>query len=98
GEPAPETLVSIELNTVPVQVAATRIPAPVEVDVPGRGVGEGLHARDLSLPGDATLLTDADALVVNLMAAPTAEALEAELAEAEAEAGIEREEAGAAEA
>jgi large subunit ribosomal protein L25 len=96
GEPAPETLVSIELNTVSVEVLATRIPESVEVDVAGRGVGEGVHARDLSLPAGATLLNDPDALVVNLMAAPTAEALEAELAEAEAEAGIEREESAEA--
>ena len=44
------------------------------------------------------VVTDPEALVVNLMPAPTAEALEAELAEAEAEAGIEREEAAPAEA
>ena len=92
GETGPDTLVSIELNTVSVQVAATDIPESIEVDVTGRGVGEGFTVADLPLPSGATLLTDAEALVVNLMAAPTAEALEAELEEAEAEAGIEREE------
>jgi large subunit ribosomal protein L25 len=97
GEPAPETLVSIELNTVSLQVAATSIPEAIEVDVTGRGVGEGVIASALSLPRGATLVTDPEALVVNLMAAPTAEALEAELAEAEVEAGIEREESAPAE-
>jgi large subunit ribosomal protein L25 len=92
GSPAPETLVSVELNTVSVQVSASSIPEYIEVDVEGRGVGEGVTAGDLSLPRGATLLTDESWLVVNLMAAPTAEALEAELAEAEAEVGIEREE------
>jgi large subunit ribosomal protein L25 len=96
GETGPDTLVSIELNTVSVQVAATDIPESIEVDVTGRGVGEGFTVADLPLPSGATLLTDAEALVVNLMAAPTAEALEAELEEAEAEAGIEREESDAA--
>ncbi|TFV58804.1 UNVERIFIED_ORG: 50S ribosomal protein L25/general stress protein Ctc [Bacillus sp. AZ43] len=96
GETGPDTLVSIELNTVSVQVAATSIPESIEVDVTGRGVGEGFTAAELTLPRGATLLTDAEALVVNLMAAPTAEALEAELEEAEAEAGIEREESDAA--
>ena len=96
GETGPDTLVSIELNTVSVQVAATNIPESIEVDVTGRGVGEGFTVADLPLPSGATLLTDADALVVNLMGAPTAEALEAELEEAEAEAGIEREESDAA--
>jgi large subunit ribosomal protein L25 len=97
GDPAPETLVGIELNTVSLQVAATSIPEAIEVDVTGRGVGEGILAGALSLPRGATLVTDPEALVVNLMAAPTAEALEAELAEAEVEAGIEREESAPAE-
>ena len=96
GEAAPETLVNVELNTVSVQVAATSIPENIEVDVTGREAGQGVTAGELSLPSGATLLTDADALVVNVMAAPTAEALEAELEQAEAEAGIEREESAEA--
>jgi large subunit ribosomal protein L25 len=98
GDTGPDILVSIELNTVSVQVAATNIPESIEVDVTGRGVGEGFTVADLPLPSGATLLTDADALVVNLMGAPSAEALEAELEEAEAEAGIEREESDEAKA
>jgi len=96
GDAAPETLVNIELNTVSVQVAATNIPENIEVDVTGREAGQGVTAAELTLPSGATLLTDADALVVNVSAAQSAEALEAELAEAEAEAGIEREETGEA--
>jgi len=92
GDTAPDTLVSIELNTISLTAAATNIPESIEVDVTGRGAGEGFTARELTLPSGATLVTAEDALVVNLMPAPTAEALEAELAEAEAEAGIEREE------
>ena len=92
GEAAPETLVSIELNTVSVQVAATSIPESIEVDVTGREAGQGVTAGALALPAAATLVTDPDALVVNVMTAPTAEALEAELAEA----GIEREESAEA--
>ena len=92
GTAAPETLISIELNTVSVQVAATSIPEHIEVDVTGREAGQGVTAAQLTLPRGATLLTDEAALVVNVMAAPTAEALEAELEAAEAEAGIEREE------
>lgn len=97
GDAAPETLVSIELNTVSVEAPATDIPEAVEVDVTGREAGHGVTAAELQLPASATVLTDAEALVVNVMAAPTAEALEAELAEAEAEAGIEREESAPAE-
>jgi large subunit ribosomal protein L25 len=97
GAAAPETIVNIELNTVSVQVAATSIPENVEVDVTGREAGQGVTAAMLSLPSGATLLTDPEALVVNVSAAQSAEALEAELEQAEAEAGIEREESGEAE-
>ncbi|WP_336032882.1 50S ribosomal protein L25/general stress protein Ctc [Geodermatophilus sp. FMUSA9-8] len=97
GEAATETLVSVELNTVSVEADATAIPETVEVDVTGREAGNGVTAAELSLAGGATVLTDPEALVVNVMAAPTAEQLDAELAEAEAEAGIEREESAPAE-
>ncbi|SDC49282.1 large subunit ribosomal protein L25 [Geodermatophilus telluris] len=97
GEAAAETLVSVELNTVSVEAPATSIPESVEVDVTGREAGNGVTAAELSLTGGATVLTDPEALVVNVMAAPTAEQLDAELAEAEAEAGIEREESAPAE-
>jgi large subunit ribosomal protein L25 len=96
GEAAAETLVGIELNTVSIQVAATSIPEFIEVDVAGREVGQSVTAGELALPSGATLVTDPEALAVNIMAAPTAEALDAELAEAEAEAGIEREESAEA--
>ncbi|MGY1606533.1 MULTISPECIES: 50S ribosomal protein L25/general stress protein Ctc [unclassified Geodermatophilus] len=97
GEAASETLVSVELNTVSVEAPATAIPETVEVDVTGREAGHGVTAGELTLSGGATVLTDPEALVVNVMAAPTAEQLDAELAEAEAEAGIEREESAPAE-
>ncbi|MGY1746897.1 50S ribosomal protein L25/general stress protein Ctc [Blastococcus sp. SYSU D00695] len=96
GEAGPDTLVSIELNTVSVEAPAIAIPESIEVDLTGRTAGQGVTAGELTLPGDVTVLTDADALVVNVMAAPSAEALEAELEAAEAEAGIEREESDAA--
>ncbi|MGY1733760.1 50S ribosomal protein L25/general stress protein Ctc [Geodermatophilus sp. SYSU D01045] len=97
GDAAAETLVSVELNTVSVEAPATAIPETIEVDVTGHEAGNGVTAGELSLPGGATVLTDPEALVVNVMAAPTAEQLDAELAEAEAEAGIEREESAPAE-
>ena len=50
------------------------------------------------LPSGATLVVDADTLVVNITQQISQEALDAEMAEAEAEAGIEHEEAGDGEA
>jgi large subunit ribosomal protein L25 len=92
GDPAPETITNHELNTISLEADATKIPESIEVDITGRAAGEGISAADLVLPEGATLLTDPEAQVVGFLAAPTAEALEAELAEAEAEAGIERDE------
>ncbi|KQS61081.1 50S ribosomal protein L25 [Geodermatophilus sp. Leaf369] len=95
GDVAPETIINFELNTVSIEVPATSIPETIEVDIEGRAAGEGISAADLTLPEGAELLTDPEAQVIGFLAAPTAEALEAELAEAEAEAGIERDESDA---
>jgi large subunit ribosomal protein L25 len=99
GEAAADTLVVTENATVQLEAEATHIPESIEVSVEGAEAGTQVHASDLTLPSGATLVTDAEALVVNVTAAQSAEALEADLEAAEAEAGIEREESeGAAEA
>jgi large subunit ribosomal protein L25 len=88
GDAAPETLVVTENATVQVEAEATHIPERIEVSVEGAAVGTQLHASDLDLPSGTTLLTDPEALIVNVTQAQTAEQLEADLAEAEADAGI----------
>ncbi len=88
GSAAPETIVTSDLNTLSVEAEATHIPGAIEVSVEGLNVGDQIHARDVQLPAGSTLATDPDALVVNVTAAPTADQLEAELAEAESEVGI----------
>jgi large subunit ribosomal protein L25 len=92
GEVAPDTIPNHQLSTVSIEADATKLPDSIEVDVTGRSAGQNITAGDLVLPRGSTLVTDAEALVIGFLGAPTAEALEAELAEAEAEAGIEREE------
>ena len=89
GEPAPETLVTVDHQTIEIEAEATHIPESVEVDIDGLAVGTQILAKDLVLPEGSTLVLDEEALVVNFTAAPTAEEVEAELAEAEAEVGIE---------
>ncbi len=96
GDPAPDSIPNHQLNTVAIEADATQLPDSIEVDISGREAGQGITAGDLVLPKGATLITDPEALVVGFLGAPTAEALEAELAEAEAEAGIEREDSGEA--
>jgi large subunit ribosomal protein L25 len=91
GEAAIETVVTVENQTVELEVEATHIPESIEVSIDGLAAGTQIHASDLVLPEGAALVTDPEILVVNITAAITAEALESELAEAEAEAGIEHE-------
>lgn len=91
GEAAAETVVTVEHTTVELQVEATHIPQSVVVSIEGLGAGTQIKAGDLELPKGAVLVTDEDALVVNITAMISQEALDAELAEAEGEAGIEHE-------
>ena len=92
GEAAPETVVTTDQQSLQLEVEATNIPESVTVNVEGAEAGTQYLAGAVELPAGAVLVTDPEALVVNVTAQVTAEALEAELAEAEAEAGIEREE------
>jgi large subunit ribosomal protein L25 len=92
GEATTEALVVTELNTVSVEAEATNIPEQVTVSVEGAEPGVQVFAKDLELPSGSTVLTDDEQLVVNVVHAPTAAEIEAELEEAEAEVGIERDE------
>lgn len=89
GEAAPETLVSVEHNTVAIEAEATHLPESIEVDVEGLTAGTQILARELKLPSGSALSLDEDALIVNISAAQTAEELEADIAEAEADLGVE---------
>ena len=91
GDAVSETLVVTENATVQVEAEATNIPEYIEVSVEGAEVGTQIHASDLDLPEGTTLLVDPETLVVNVTQAQSAESLEAELAEAEADAGITHE-------
>ncbi len=91
GESKSDAMTVTELNTVSVEAEATNIPEWIEVSVEDAEVGFHVLAKDLELPEGSLLLTDDEALVVNVVHAPTAEEVEAELEEAEAEAGIEHE-------
>ena len=92
SDAAPETVVTLDNNSLQLEVLATNIPENVVVSVEGLAAGTQILAGAVELPEGATLVTDEEALVVNVTQAISEEALEAELAEAEAEAGIEREE------
>jgi large subunit ribosomal protein L25 len=92
GEPDPDALIVTETSTISVEAEATNIPEYVEVSIEGLTVGDTVTAKDLKVPAGSTVLLDDDALIVNVTHAPTAAEVEEELAEAEAEVGIERDE------
>ncbi len=92
GEAAPDTLVVTEHSYISLEAEATHLPESVELSIEGAEVGTQYHAKDLVLPSGSVLQDDEDLMLVNVTNAPTAEQLEEELAEAEAEVGIEREE------
>ncbi|KRE87992.1 50S ribosomal protein L25/general stress protein Ctc [Arthrobacter sp. Soil764] len=81
GETAPGTVHNLELTVVSLEAEATHLPESVVVSIEGRGAGEHIHASDLVLPKGSALLTDAEALVVNISEA-TATEEETEAAEA----------------
>ncbi|HKS00238.1 MAG TPA: 50S ribosomal protein L25/general stress protein Ctc [Arthrobacter sp.] len=86
GETAAGTVHNLELAVVSLEAEATHLPEAVEVNIEGRAAGEHIHASDLVLPKGAVLLTDAEALVVNISeAAAPAEEEEGAAEEAAAE-------------
>jgi large subunit ribosomal protein L25 len=92
GEPGPDALIVTETTSVSVEAEATHIPEALEVSIEGAQVGDQILAKDLVVPSGVTVLLDEDTMIVNVTHAPTAEEVDSELAEAEAEVGIERDE------
>ena len=89
GEAAPETLVVVDRNSIPIEAEATHIPTQIVVSIEGLSAGTLVLAKDLALPSGSVLGIDPETLIVNVTGAQSEAAAEAELAEAEAEAGIE---------
>jgi large subunit ribosomal protein L25 len=79
GEVAPDGLLDQQLVQITVEAEATNIPPGIAVDVEGMAIGASVHAGDLTLPSGVTLAVEPDVLVLHVIAAPTAEQLEAEL-------------------
>jgi large subunit ribosomal protein L25 len=91
GEPSTrDGLIDQQLMTLTVEAEATHIPDHLELSIEGISIGDNRTAADVTLPTGTILIGDPEQVVIALLAAPTAEQLDAELAGAEAEAGIER--------
>ena len=83
GDASPGTLVTQELSTIQVEADALNLPEHIEVSVAGKEAGIQIHAADLTLPAGTSLVTDGEALVAAINAAPTAAQLDGAEAEAE---------------
>ncbi len=77
------------LNEVEVEALPANLPQQIEIDASGlENVGDALHASDLVLPNDVTLITAGEDLIASLVAEAAEEAEEAaEGEEAEAAEG-----------
>jgi large subunit ribosomal protein L25 len=85
GNAAPGTLVTQELTNLQVEADALAIPEEIEVSVQDAEIGTRVLASAVTLPPGVALRTDPEQLVVNVVAAPSAEELEGEgVAEEEA--------------
>jgi large subunit ribosomal protein L25 len=82
GEVFSGGLLDQQLVQLAVEAEATALPDGVDIDVEGMEIGTAVHAKDIALPEGTTLVTDAEALVLHVLSAPSAEQIEAELAEA----------------
>jgi large subunit ribosomal protein L25 len=81
GEVEPGGLLDQQMVRLPVEAEATQIPQAIEVSVEGMDIGAAVHAGDITLPQGVTLVAEPEALVLHVLAAPTAEQIEAELGE-----------------
>jgi large subunit ribosomal protein L25 len=79
GDVAAGGLLEQALNTLSVTAEATNIPGGFEVSIDGLEIGDSIHAKDVPLPDGVELNADPDQTVIHILAAPTAEELEAEL-------------------
>jgi large subunit ribosomal protein L25 len=81
GEVEPGGLLDQQMMRLAVEAEATQIPSGITVDVEGMEIGSAVNAGDLDLPSGVTLAAEPEALVLHVLAAPTAEQIEAELGE-----------------
>jgi len=75
GEAASGTLVTQDATTIEIEAEALSIPESLTVSIEGVEEGTQILAADITLPAGITLVSDPEMLVVNIVAAPTAEDL-----------------------
>jgi len=85
GNLIPDGFLDQQLVALSVDAEATNIPQSIEISIQDLQIGQSIHAGEVKLPEGTSLQTDAEAVVVHITGAQTAEQFDAEMAEAEAE-------------
>ena len=78
GEAASGTFVTQDATAIEIEAEALSIPESLAVSIADAEEGTQILAGEIALPAGVTLVSDPEMLVVNIVAAPTAEDLEAE--------------------
>jgi len=91
------TIVTVDVNTIRLEVAATSIPEHLEVSVEGLEEGTHITAGEVTLPKGATLLDDPETLLVAISVPAAEAAADTEAVAAEGEAAEAQAEEAAAE-
>jgi large subunit ribosomal protein L25 len=78
GEAASGTLVTQDATAIEIEAEALSIPEQLTVSIEGAEEGTQITAGQVELPKGVTLVSDPDLLLVNIVAAPSAEELESE--------------------
>jgi large subunit ribosomal protein L25 len=78
GEAVSGSLVTQDANTVEIESDVQSIPDQLTISIEGAEIGTQFSASSITLPAGVSLVSDPDMLVVNVVAAPTAEEMEGE--------------------
>ena len=81
-----DRILVMDQQTITLQVAATNIPAQIEIDATELAIGDQITAADLELPDGAVFPGEPTDLILSIAAAPTTDELNAELDAAVADA------------
>lgn len=79
GDAEPGSLVTQDATTVQVEADVMSIPEQFEVSVEGAEIGTQIVASEVALPSGVTLISEPETLIVNVVQAPSEQAMEAEL-------------------
>lgn len=95
GLPAPGAMVVQDVDVLLLEVDVLDIPEEIVLDINGLEIGEQILAKDVKMPSNAVLVSDAEELVINIVEPEEEELPEDDEAAEEDEAAAEGEEAEA---